>query len=45
MTSQARKRQLAWQARHGTTQETRRAATEELRRIGEHERRLRSDAR
>lgn len=41
MTSDARKKQLAWQARNGNTQETRRAAVSELRRIGEHERRLR----
>lgn len=42
MTSKARKRQLAWQASNGSTQETRRAAVKELRRIGTHERRLRS---
>lgn len=40
MTSKARKQQLAWQARNGSTQEIRRAAVKELRRIGEHERRL-----
>lgn len=44
MTSQVRKRQLAWQARNGSTQETRRAAVSELRRIGAHERRLRGGA-
>lgn len=42
MTSQARKKQLQWQVRNGSTQKGRRAASDELRRIAEHERRLRS---
>lgn len=41
MTSTARKKQLSWQARNGSDQAKRRAASQELRRIGEHERRLR----
>lgn len=44
MTSQARKRQLAWQARNGTDQAKRREAVSELRRIAEHERRIRAGA-
>ena len=44
MTSNARKKQLRGQASNGSTQETRRAAVRELRRIGEHERRLRGGA-
>ena len=42
MTSNIRKKQLSWQARNGANPETRRAAVQELCRIGAHERRLRS---
>lgn len=42
MTSQARKKQLAWQASNGSDPAKRRAAVQELHRIGAHERRLRS---
>ena len=41
MTSQARKKQLSWQARNGSDPAKRHAAVQELSRIGEHERRLR----
>lgn len=44
MTSKARKRQLAWLASNGSTQEKRREAVRELRRIGTQERRLRGGA-
>jgi hypothetical protein len=44
VTSKARKDQLAWQARNGSSQDRRREAVRELRRIGEHERRLRGGA-
>lgn len=40
MTSNARKKQLAWQVSNGSDEKKRRAAAQELRRIGEHERRL-----
>ena len=43
-TSQFRKKQLSQQARNGSTQEIRAAAVRELHRIGEHERRLRSES-
>jgi hypothetical protein len=42
VTSKARKQQLRWQVSNGNDQAKRRAAVEELRRIGEHERRLRA---
>ena len=41
MTSNARKRQLAWQVRNGSDSERRRGAVKELHRIGALERRLR----
>lgn len=42
MTSQARKKQLAWQATNGSDENKRRAAVQELYRIGAQERRLRA---
>ncbi|MFG2245517.1 hypothetical protein [Spirillospora sp. NPDC048823] len=41
MTSKARKKQLAWQARNGHSHQSRLAAARELARIGEQERRVR----
>lgn len=41
MTSNARKKQLSWQARNGSDPEKQRAAVRELCRIRAHERRLR----
>jgi hypothetical protein len=41
VTSNARKKQLSWQATNGSAPEKRREAVKELRRIGAHERRLR----
>jgi hypothetical protein len=44
VTSNARKKQLSWQARNGSDPAKRRAAVQELSRIRAHERRLRSGA-
>ncbi|CNE77881.1 Uncharacterised protein [Mycobacterium tuberculosis] len=44
MTSKARKKQLAWQARNGHSHQSRLAAARELARIGERERCLKAVA-